>query len=88
MHIMVANHLLFIIALLLCMPTAATLTDDANPPYIFCCPTAAGECSSVDISKYHLYDEVSLTELTCTGLLLLAIKNSIMTQRLIPITGV
>ena len=85
MHIMVANYLQFIIALLLCMPTAATLTDNANPPYKFCFPTAEGECSLVDVSRYHLYDEVSQTELTYTGLLLFAIKNSIMTQRLIPI---
>ena len=59
-NIMVANQLKFIIPLLLCMLTAAT--DNANLPYKFCCPTL-GECSLVDISKYHLYNEVSLTEL-------------------------
>ena len=49
-----------ILSFLLC--TLAVATSNENPPYKFCCPTAAGECSLVDVSKYHLYGEVSLTE--------------------------
>ena len=57
---MVANpQQLFILSFLLCM--LAVVTSNENPPYKFYCPTV-GECSSVDVSKYHLYGEVSPTE--------------------------
>ena len=48
-----------ILSFLLC--TLAVATSNENPPYKFYCPTV-GECSLVDVSKYHLYGEVSLTE--------------------------
>ena len=56
---MVANPQQFILSFLLC--TLAVATSNENLPYKFYCPTV-GECSSIDISKYHLYGEVSLTK--------------------------
>ena len=57
---MIANpQQLFILSFLLC--TQPVATNNENLPYKFYCPTV-GECSSVDVSKYHLYGEVSLTE--------------------------
>ena len=53
------KQLNFILSFLLC--TLAVAISNENPPYKFCCPTV-GECSLIDVSKYHLYGEVSLTE--------------------------
>ena len=56
---MVAHPKQFILSFLL--STLAVATNNENPPYKFYCPTV-GECSLIDVSKYHLYGEVSLTE--------------------------
>ena len=55
------NQRMHILSFLLC--TLAVATSNENPPYKFYCPTA-DECSFklVDVSNYHLYGEVSLTE--------------------------
>ena len=52
---MVANWLQFILSFLLCV---ATINAILSPTYKYCCPTA-GECASLNVSKFHLYDEVS-----------------------------
>ena len=57
---MVKNQVQFILSFLHFVLDVATTNAILNPTYKYCCPTA-GECTSLNVSKFHLYDEVSPT---------------------------
>ena len=55
---MVANWLQFILSFLLCVATINAI--GLSPTYKYCCPSSiVGECTLLNVSKFHLYDEVS-----------------------------